>query len=85
MSVWVDYILSIDGKTVDTVKGMREIIDAISPETRFPVQYEHNGRSRNNGNSFSHRYLKVISNEILDPGYWKDKREMDAGGSEEYY
>jgi len=29
---------------------------------------------------FCHRYLKVISNEILDPGYWKDKREMDAGG-----
>lgn len=32
-----DYILSIDGKTVDTVKGMREIIDAHKPETRFPA------------------------------------------------
>lgn len=40
-----DYILSIDGKTVDTVKGMREIIDAHKPGDKISLQYEHNGRS----------------------------------------
>ena len=40
-----DYILSIDGKTVNTVKEMREIIDAHRPGDRISLVYEHNGRS----------------------------------------
>ena len=34
-----DYILSIDGKTVDTVKGMREIIDAHKPGDKISLVY----------------------------------------------
>ena len=40
-----DYILSIDGKTVNTVKEMREIIDAHRPGDKISLVYEHNGRS----------------------------------------
>ena len=40
-----DYILSIDGKTVNTVKEMREIIDAHKPGDKISLVYEHNGRS----------------------------------------
>lgn len=39
-----DYILAIDGKSFDTVKGMRDILDTHKPGDRIKVTYEHNGR-----------------------------------------
>lgn len=38
-----DYITAIDGKTFDTVKGMRDILDGHKPGDRIQVTYEHNG------------------------------------------
>lgn len=40
-----DYILSIDGKAIDTVKEMREIIDTHKPGDRISLVYEHNGKN----------------------------------------
>lgn len=39
-----DYILAIDGQSIDTVKGMRDILDTHKPGDRIKVTYEHNGR-----------------------------------------
>ncbi|WP_297015259.1 S1C family serine protease [uncultured Dialister sp.] len=41
-----DYITAIDGKTFDTVKGMREILDGHKPGDRIQVTYEHNGSKK---------------------------------------
>lgn len=40
-----DYILSIDGKAINTVKEMREIIDTHKPGDRISLVYEHNGKN----------------------------------------
>lgn len=39
-----DYILAIDGQSIDTVKGLRDILDTHKPGDRIKVTYEHNGR-----------------------------------------
>lgn len=39
-----DYIMAIDGKSFDTVKAMREILDTHKPGDRITLTYEHNGR-----------------------------------------
>ncbi len=40
-----DYILSLDGKAVNTVKDMRAIIDSHKPGDRISMTYEHNGKN----------------------------------------
>ena len=40
-----DYILSIDGKTLDSVKGMRAILDDHKPGDRIRLTYEDNGKT----------------------------------------
>ena len=40
-----DYILAIDGKECNTMKGMREILDTHKPGEKISITYEHKGRA----------------------------------------